>query len=100
MRTTDVTVAQDFKLTWCEMWEIDLVSVMKKDFIKEDKDRSKYGWLSKMATCSKESNGSSLASRFCERINSCANQILTFGNIFLGDGKIENLIMCRMNETL
>jgi len=27
---------------------------MKEDFIEKDKDRSKYGWLPKMATCSKD----------------------------------------------
>jgi len=38
-----------------------------------------------------------LASSFCERINSCANQVVTSGNILLGDGKMEKLVMCRMN---
>ena len=65
------------------MWEIDVVSIMKEDFIVKDKDRSKYGWLFKMATCSKGSIGSLLASSFCERINSCDNQVLTLGKLFL-----------------
>ena len=26
------------------MWEIDVVSIMKTDFIEKDKDCSKYGW--------------------------------------------------------
>jgi len=80
------------------MWEIDVVSIMKEDFIEKDKDRSKYGWLPKMATCSKGSFGSVLASSFCERINSCANQVLTLGNTLLGDGEMEKLVMCRMNR--
>jgi len=71
---------------------------MNEDFIEKDKDRSKYGWLLKTATCSKGSIGSLLASSFCERINSCANQVLTLGNILLGDGEIEKLVMCRMNR--
>jgi len=86
------------KLTWREMWEIDVVSIMKQDFIEKDKDRSKYGWLPKMATCSKGSIGSWLASSFCERINSCANQVLTLGNTLLGDVEMEKLVMCRMNR--
>jgi len=71
------------------MWEIDLVSSMKEDFIEKDKDRSKYGWLPKMATCSKGSIGSLLVSSFYERINSYANQVLTFGSTLLGDGEME-----------
>ena len=51
-----------------------------------------------MATCSKGSIGSLLASSFCERINSCANQVLTLGNTLLSDGEMEKLVMCRMNE--
>jgi len=80
------------------MWEIDVVSIMKEDFVEKDKDRSKYRWLPKMATCSKRSIGSLLASSFCERINSCANQVLTLKNILLGDGEMEKLVICRMNR--
>jgi len=53
MQTTDIPVAKDSKLTWREMWEIDVPSIMEEDSIEEDKDCSKYGWLPKMATCSK-----------------------------------------------
>jgi len=82
------------------MWEIDVVSIMKEDFIEKDKDRSKYGWLPKIATCSKGSIGSLLAVSFCERINSCANQVLTLGNSLLGDSEMEKSVMCRMNQDL
>jgi len=98
MRTTDIPVGKDTKLTWREMWEINVISIMKEDFIEKDKDRKKYGWLPKMATCSKGSIWSLLASSFCERINSCANQALTLGNAILSDGEMEKLVMCRMNE--
>jgi len=98
MRTTDIPATKGSKLTWREMWEIDVVSIMKEDFIENDKDHSKYGWLPKMATCSKGSIGSLLASSFCERINFCANQVLTLGNTLLGDGEMEKLVMCRMNR--
>jgi len=80
------------------MWEIDLVSIMKEDFIENDKDHSKYGWLPKMATCSKGSIRSLMTSSFCERINSCANQVLTLGNTLLDDGEMEKLVMCRTNQ--
>jgi len=98
MRTTDIPVTKGSRLTWRKMWEIDVVCIIKEDFIEKDKDRSKYGWLSKMATCSNGSIGSLLASGFCERINSCANQVLTLGNTLLGDGEMEQLVMCRMNR--
>ena len=71
---------------------------MKEDFIERDMDCSKYGWLPKMATCSKGSIGSLLASSSWERINSCANQVLTLGKTLFGDGEIEKLVMCRMNQ--
>ena len=51
-----------------------------------------------MATCFKGSIGSLLASSFCERINSCANQVLTLGNTRLSDDEMEKLVMCRMNR--
>jgi hypothetical protein len=44
MRTTDTSVAKDSRITSREMWEIDVVSIMKEDFIEKDKDRSK-NWV-------------------------------------------------------
>ena len=49
-------------------------------------------------TCSKASIGFLLTSSFCERINSCAKQVLTLGNTLLGDVEMEKLDMCRMNR--
>jgi len=73
---------------------------MKEDFIEKDKDRSNNGWLPTMATCSKGSIGSLLTSSFCERINSCANQVLTLGNTLLGDGEMKKSVMSRMNRDI
>jgi len=101
MRTTDMPGAKDSKLTWRELWEIDVVSIMKEDLTDKNKDRSKYGWLPKMATCSKGSIGTLLASSCWERVNSCANQMLTLENSFLGDGEMEEmekLVMCSINQ--
>ena len=33
MRTTDIPVTKGSKLTWRKMWEIDVVSIMKEDFV-------------------------------------------------------------------
>ena len=100
LRTTDTPIQKDSKLTWRELWEIDVVRAMKEDFIEKDKDRSKYRWLPKMATCSKGSIGALLATSFCECMNSCANQMVTLKNTLLGDGEMEKLVMCRMNRDL
>jgi len=51
-----------------------------------------------MTTCPKGSIGFLLVSSFCERINSCADQVLTFVNTLLGDGEMEKLVTCRMNR--
>ena len=42
--------------------------------------------------------GSLMASSFCERINSCANLVLTEGNTWLSDEEMEMLVMLRMNK--
>jgi len=98
MQTADIPVTKGSKLTWREVWEIDVVSIMKGDFIEKEKDRSKYGWLPKMATCSQASIGSLLVANFCEHINSCTNQVLTLAKSLLGDSEMEKLVMCRMNQ--
>jgi len=51
-----------------------------------------------MPTCSMESIGSLLVSSFCERINSCTNQVLTLEKTLFGDGEMEKLVMSRMNR--
>jgi len=43
MRTTDIPVTKGSKLNWREMWEIDVVSIMKEDFIEKDKDHVSMG---------------------------------------------------------
>jgi hypothetical protein len=58
-----------------------------------------YGYLPQMATFSKGSVGCLLASSFCERINSCANQVVTEGNTLLSDKEMEMVVMLRMNES-
>jgi len=98
MRTKDIPVTKGSKFTWRKVWEIDVVSIMKEDFISKDKDHSKYRWLPKMTTCSKGSIGSLLTSSFCERINSCGNQAFTLGKTLLGDGEMEFFFMYRMNR--
>jgi len=40
----------------------------------------------------------SAARSFCERINSCANQIVTAGNTSLGDNLVDKAVVLRMNK--
>jgi len=42
--------------------------------------------------------GALLASSFCERVHSCANQVVILGNTLLGDGEMEKIMMCRMDR--
>ena len=72
--------------------------VLREEIIEKDVDRALYGWLPKMATSSKGSIGCVLASSFCERINSCANAVVTEGNTLLSDDEMELLVMLRMNK--
>jgi len=54
--------------------------------------------LPKMATTCKGSIGALLSAIFCERINSCANQIVTTGNTSLGDDLVDKMVVFRMNK--
>ena len=94
MRITDIPVAKDSKPIWCEIWEIDEISIKKENFIENDKNRhgGNYGWLPslKIATCFKELIGSLFASSFFKRINSCPSQIITLKNTLPSAGEMEN----------
>ena len=97
VRTTDRIVGADCKLEWRELWDVDVGLVMKQEIIDKDPDGTIYGYLPQMATFSKGSIGCLLASSFCERINSCANQVVTDGNTWLSDKEMEMVVMLRMN---
>ena len=89
IRTTNRIVDKDVKLTWRDLWEVDVDQVLREEIIEKDVDRALYGWLPKMATSSEGSLGCVLASSFCERINSCANAVVTEGNTLLSVMKSE-----------
>ena len=42
--------------------------------------------------------GANLAESFCERIISCANQVMTKGNTLLDDDELQMIVMLRMNR--
>ena len=97
VRTTGRIVEEDAKLDWRDLWDVDIGLVMKEEVINQDPDRALYGYLPQMATFSKGSVGCLLASSFCERINSCANQVVTDGNTLLSDKEMEMVVMLVLN---
>ena len=99
VRTTDRIVQDNAKLVWRDLWDVDIGLVMREEVIGKDPDGLLYGYLPHMATFSKGSVGCLLTSSFCERINSCANQVVTEGNTLLSDREMEMVLMLRMKES-
>ena len=62
LRTTMKIVNKDAKLTWRDLWEVDVGQVMREEIVDKDPDRALYGWLPKMASSSRGSIGYLLAS--------------------------------------
>jgi len=85
-------------LTWREKWVVDMGPVLKIYFIEKDLDRALFGHIPIMATTCKGSIGGLLLASFCERINSCANQIVTAGNTSLGDDLVDETTVLRMDK--
>ena len=56
------------------------------------------GYIPLMASCSHGQLGALNAESFCERVLSCANDVLTTGNTLLSDDEIEMLVVLRMNR--
>ena len=72
---------------------------MKKFFFKPEYSASKFGHLPKMALASKGMIASLMAASFCERINSCANIVVTKDNSLLSDeAEIDKVVTLRMNR--
>ena len=74
----------------CDMLDID--SGMMEDVC------SRFGYLPKMALASKGMMASLMAASFCERINSCANIVVTKDNSLLSDDEIDKVVTLRMNR--
>ena len=72
--------------------------VLKTYFIKKDPDRALFGCIPIMATTCKGSIGALLSASFCERTNSCTNQIVTAGNTSFGDDLVDKTMVLKMNK--
>ena len=57
-----------------------------------------YGHLPAMAGCSMAQLGALNAESFCERILSCANNLIKSDNTLLDDPEIEMVVTLRMNR--
>jgi hypothetical protein len=80
-----------------DLLEVNVASLITK-IMKEDPDRALYGYLPYMATHSRASLGTVLASSFAERINSGGSIIVTKGNTLLADEEIDICTTLRMNR--
>mmetsp|Transcript_19067 Transcript_19067/g.47859 ORF Transcript_19067/g.47859 Transcript_19067/m.47859 type:complete len:120 (+) Transcript_19067:2055-2414(+) len=74
------------------------ITLTSKNMIFEDTDSTIYGFLPYIATHSRASVGTLLASSYAERINSAANLILTKGNALLDDATIHMCTVLRINR--
>jgi hypothetical protein len=93
-----VVVPTGRDMMWKDLWSTNMGYVMREYFFK-DKDReTKYGHIPKMAVASRGMMGATMASSFCERINSCANLVCTKGNSMLSDDEIDKVVTLRMNR--
>ena len=81
-----------------DLWEVDMGKVMKHVFIDVPNSTELYGYIPRMATASRASIGSHVASSFPERINSAANLTLTKGNSLLSTEEINMLTVLRINR--
>lgn len=63
-----------------------------------DTGRSQFGWIPTMASSSVGQLGALSAEWYCERVLSCANNVITKGNTLLDDDELEMLVILRMNR--
>jgi hypothetical protein len=63
-----------------------------------DTGRQLYGWIPSMACNSTGQLGALSAESYCERVLSCANNVVTCGNTLLSDEEVEMLVILRMNR--
>ena len=61
-------------------------------------EQVKFGFLPRMAGCSKGQIGALMAESFCERMLSKANIVMTDGNTLLGDEELKMLVILKVNS--
>ena len=78
--------------------ELDVGIVYIHILQKEDPDRSKFGFIPLLASCSDGEIGALNAESFAERIISAVNLIMTEGRTLLDDATLDKLVVLRMNR--
>ena len=63
-----------------------------------DAGKGAFGWIPTMASSSVGQLGALSAESYCDRILSCANNVLTKGNTLLSDAELEMIVVLRMNR--
>ena len=64
------------------------VGPLYKKIVESDNERTLYGFLPLMASCSLGQLGALNAESFCERVISCANLVLLEGNTLLNKDEL------------
>ena len=83
---------------WKDLWQADMGYVLREYFFKDDQDGTKYGYLPKMAMASKGMMCAAMAASFCERVNSCAGEVVDERNSLLSVDEIDKVTVLRMNK--
>jgi hypothetical protein len=80
-----------------DLMDLDM-GVLYNHLEKVDTGRQLYGLIPKMACNSTGQLGALSAESYCERVLSCANNVVTTGNTLLSDEEVEMLVILRMNR--
>lgn len=73
------------------------VGKLYNEVMRQDQGRRTYGFIPLMASCSVGQLGALSAESYCERVISCANNVMNKGNTLLNDVELEQLVVLRMN---
>ena len=72
--------------------------VLYRKIARTDEGRRLYGYIPLMASSSAGQLGALKEESFCERVLSCANNVLTEGNTLLNNAELEMLVILSMNR--
>jgi hypothetical protein len=74
------------------------VGKLYNEVTRTDLGRKLFGFIPLMASSSSGQLGALSAESYCERVLSCANNVLVTGNTLLSDEEVEMLVVLRMNR--
>ena len=74
------------------------IGTLYKQLESMDPGRVQLGWIPAMAASSVGQLGALSAESYCERVLSCANNVVVKGNTLLNDEEVEMIAVLRMNR--